>query len=71
MHTTWQVTCHGGQGWQVEFPAAGIEQLNVLLLPNLRAAMITDVRALASSYDWCEVMQVAVLLLLLVSPQRL
>ncbi|EIE27682.1 hypothetical protein COCSUDRAFT_64332 [Coccomyxa subellipsoidea C-169] len=53
----WRVTLHGGHGWQPEYPPAGLDPLNVDMLPRMGAPRTRFTGALASSYQWCEVMQ--------------
>ena len=56
----WKVTLHGGQGWQCEGPEPiGVEPWARRQLPSVHAANKGPAYAIASSYSWGEVMQVA------------
>ncbi|BDA48500.1 probable f-box only protein 6 [Coccomyxa sp. Obi] len=61
--TGWRVTLHGGHGWQPEFPPVGSDPLDIDMLPRPGAPRVRYAGALASSYQWCEVMQPVDLLL--------
>ena len=58
---------HGGQGWRLSAFPAGQEPSNLRFLAPamLQSAKQEELAVLASSYEWCEIMQVCLLYVLL------
>lgn len=51
------MTLHGGQGWQPEGSPHGLDPLGYDVLSGLGGPKTQFPRALASSYQWSEIMQ--------------